>query len=269
MRGGNGTIIGTHDVPSPHGRAWAWFCATHQEPEARARGIRRTAALPRLRVGLDMRGRDAGLISGASPHLRFGLLARGFTMVETIVVVVLLSVAAGLIATRMRFDPDRRGEAEAARVASLLESAAARAAFTAQKTCVRFERGKGDGAGGGGRLAVEVALPTDRMNFDVQEVSWAPDSLEPTVNLEHTTLERSESDGFPLDPGGWRIEFEGSGRQSGVEIVLKSTETNTRWTVVLASHAPRAAVLTGPVNDATDVGESIDLDGIGLGDAAW
>ncbi len=267
MRGGEGDMIRLGDEPPPHARARAWFSSTRKEPEARARGIWRTAALPRLRVGLDMRGLDVrgrgtGLVAGASPHLRFGLLARGFTMVETMVVVVLLSVAAGLIATRMRFDPDRRGEAEAARVASLLESAAARAAFTAQKTCVRFERGTG-------RLAVEVALPTDRMNFDVQEVSWAPDSLEPTVNLEHTTLERSESDGFPLDPGGWRIEFEGSGRQSGVEIVLKSTETNTRWTVVLASHAPRAAVLTGPVNDATDVGESIDLDGIGLGDAAW
>ncbi len=202
--------------------------------------------------------------------MRFGLLGRGFTMVETIVVVVLLSVAAGLIATRMRFDPDRRGEAEVARVASLLESAAARAAFTAQKTCVRYERNNAGGAGG--RLAVEVALPTDRMSFDVQEVAWAPDSLEAMVNLEHTTLERGASDGFPLDPGGWRIEFEGSGRQSGVELVLKSAETSTRWTVVLASHAPRAAVVTGQVNDAADVGEvggAIDLDGIGLGDAAW
>lgn len=71
---------------------------------------------------------------------------RGFTMIELLVVVALVAVAAGAVALALRDGSAARLEREGARLAALLE--AARADARASGLAVRFELASADAAGG-------------------------------------------------------------------------------------------------------------------------
>jgi general secretion pathway protein H len=88
--------------------------------------------------------------------------SRGFTLIELIVVVALIAVAAGVVSLALRDGAANRLEQEAARLAALLESA--RAEARASGLAVRFELAMADNSAGANfrfvGLPPSVLMPT-------------------------------------------------------------------------------------------------------------
>jgi general secretion pathway protein H len=97
----------------------------------------------------------------STSRARFGrrgaeIAARGFTLIELMIVVAIVALASAMVALSIRDPAATRLEEEAVRLASLLESARAEARASGLK--VRFIPGSGSSAGTGG-------AETDRIDF--------------------------------------------------------------------------------------------------------
>ncbi|WP_284615823.1 prepilin-type N-terminal cleavage/methylation domain-containing protein [Aquabacterium humicola] len=122
--------------------------------------------------------------------------AHGFTLVELLVVLVLVGIAAGLVALALRDPSSARLEQEAARLSALLE--AGRAEARALGLPVRFELGSnvpGEGFRFVG-LPPQLKLPQHWLNEDLQaEIGGARALLlgpEPLIGPQRITLRLGE-----------------------------------------------------------------------------
>lgn len=122
--------------------------------------------------------------------------AHGFTLVELLVVLVLVGIAAGLVALALRDPSSTRLEQEAARLSALLE--AGRAEARALGLPVRFELGSnvpGEGFRFVG-LPPQLKLPQHWLNEDLQaEIGGARALLlgpEPLIGPQRITLRLGE-----------------------------------------------------------------------------
>lgn len=184
---------------------------------------------------------------------------RGFTIIELVVVVALLVVAAGLVIPRLTSRQGLLAEAEVARVASLLESAARRSALTTQLASLYYDDETA-------QLSVEVALADDPTKFGGRIV-WSESPLDPPARLEHIRLEGGQSGGMPLDRRRWRVDFDPSDAGPEVWIFAVELEGERRWTISLASGAASARINLGEAPAPS--GDVIDLDANGQRESTW
>jgi prepilin-type N-terminal cleavage/methylation domain-containing protein len=186
--------------------------------------------------------------------------ARGFTMIELIVVSVLLVVLAAVIAPRLVGGDAREARLTAVAVRDLLSAAGEREALTSQNVILSFDAEEGDG----GRLSVLTAAPGGRPG---------PDALLPAISMGATEVERCEAAGVMLSPRRWQVPLREGEIRPAVALTLRH-ESGGRWMISLPSEAMGATMLEAPLDAAAARPLSsgpapIDLDAAGGGDEPW
>lgn len=180
-----------------------------------------------------------------------------FTLVEVITVIVILAVLSSLVVPRLVNWDERRAEAGVGQVADVLSGAARRHLFTTQRLALDFADG---------RLRVLALRLRDAASFDAGNERWQDDPLTPAVELDGLEVADASSDGRPLDPRRFRVEFPVAEPRPAIVLRLAATRGRGTWTVSLPPTAERADVLPG---DARAEDPRIDLDRAGLRDEAW
>ncbi len=193
------------------------------------------------------------------------LRTRAFTFVELVVVIVIVSIVAGLVIPRITSWKSRQGELSVYAVADLLSAAAKRDVYSTQPAAVEF-----DAKGGLRLMALQV---TNAASFDPGAEVWVQDPLTPAANLAGVHLLAGAAGPQELDPKKFRVEFPGAGGAQGRPGValLFGDDEGQRWLVKLppmgtrAEVVPNAAAKGLPTIDA----DAIDLDATGMRDEAW
>lgn len=205
--------------------------------------------------------------------------ARAFTLVEIIVVLVLISILAGVIVPRLAGGSARRVEQEARAVQRLLSTFAEREALgpSTQGLALQFDASAGEG--GGGRLEffvrrVSPGAAAAGANAGVDpRPEFVRDTLVPVVELVDARLAAGLEDGRPLDARRWRISLSPGGPRPAIALVLApASGVGPSWQVSLASDAStatRRALPPGSTTPAADLPRSIDLDASGKGEEPW
>lgn len=204
---------------------------------------------------------------------------------ELIVVIVLLSVVAGLAAPRLFSTSSRRAESNMREVADLLGIAARRDAsgggLASESQRLAFDGEKKT-------LALQVRRTRVNARGETEDGgAWRNDPLAPAVNLEYIKVTRAVIDGVAADERAWTLDFVPGQVRPTVELVIEATSgpsgsggarsrgaTGPRWNVLLLAYSTGAEVATlgatqaggAPVGGAL---RSVDLDGAGLGDRPW
>lgn len=211
----------------------------------------------------------------------------GFTLVELIVVIVLLSVVAGLAAPRLLSTGARRAEANMREVADLLGVAARRDASSGGQASetqrLVFDAEKRT-------LALQVRRARTNARGEMEDAGvWRPDPLASAVNLEHVRIARGVIDGVAADDRGWTLDFVPGQVRATVELVVESgsggpggprraSPSGRRWNILLLPYASSAeiaelgetaAVVGGAGGGGPSALRSVDLDALGVGDRAW
>lgn len=216
--------------------------------------------------------------------------SRGFTLVELIVVIVLLSVVAGLTAPRLFSTSSRRAESNMREVADLLGIAARRdasgtgSAGEAQRLAFDSEKRT---------LALQVRRSRQNARGEVEAVgTWRNDPLAPVVNLETIKISRAVIDGVAADDRAWTLDFVAGQVRPTVELIVESSaggaasgsrsrvSSGPRWNILLLPYSTGAEIATlGATQTATSGASaagggasalrSIDLDASGMGDRPW
>jgi prepilin-type N-terminal cleavage/methylation domain-containing protein len=189
--------------------------------------------------------------------------AVGFTIVELIVVIVILAVAAGLVAPRLMNLGGRQARADAQAVAEVLAIAARREDQTSQPVAVEFDAERNE-------LRMMVFAPSEGTGGVPQ---WRTDRLAPAAVLRSTLIERAVSEGNELTGVRWRIELSQSSRRPAISVTLRDETHGDRWRVQLPAGSTQVIVTPASANDAMGamggVDGSIDLDRAGRGQDAW
>jgi len=208
-------------------------------------------------------------INAAARMRSFGAeSARGFTLIEVIVVVLLLGVVAGMTVPRLVTGDRRRAEASVAAVAGLLT-------IIAQRELL-----------GGERLSLEYSAEDGRFRLMALRVrgdwrgdghaEWGEDPLAPAAVLEGVSLHGALFDGVEADPKRWRWELAPGQPRRALSLVFR-TEPRIRpqaaWLIELlpSDSQARISVLNAAEGFGGDpaMGRVIDLDALGLGDSTW
>jgi len=217
----------------------------------------------------ESRGSAARLRRGAEPSSRAHdrdvrpRIARAFSLIELIVVIIILGVLGGLIAPRMLNMGGRQTQADAQAVAEVLAIAARRDDQTNQPVAIDYDSERGS-----------IALQVFGLGAGVQDGGlprWRTDRLAPPAVLRGSEVESVWMDGNELSKSKWRIEFSQRSRRPQVVILLHDPRHGDRWRIELAAGSSRPLVL--PVGADSDGGSSqsgaIDLDAAGKGAEPW
>lgn len=185
-------------------------------------------------------------------------------MIEVIVVVVILGVLMLAVVPRLRSGRDREVEAAAERVADLLSAAARRDALTSQRLALEYDKKTGViRLMTMGSAEDEVAAPSLH--------TWRQDPVTPTVSVGDVVLKEAQTDGVPLDPSSWRVEFPQNTLRPALTIILTDEQGDNPYRVDLPSRGTRAMTtpgLTLPPGSVEGAG-TIDLDQTGKGNVTW
>jgi type II secretory pathway pseudopilin PulG len=185
--------------------------------------------------------------------------AAGFTIIEIVVVVALLVVAAGLIIPRLGSRDGMLAEGEVRAIASLMQAASRRSATTAQLASLVYRDE-------GRRISVEVAHAEDPSVFGGQVV-WRESALEPALALQWVRVIGGQSAGMPLDSRQWRIDFDPSDSGPEVVLLIHALEDDRRWTLSMPWGSTSARIALG--EEASASAGVIDLDANGQRESTW
>lgn len=182
-----------------------------------------------------------------------------FTLVELIVVIIILSVAAAMIAPRLVRRDQRRGERIVQHCVELLRAATTRASITADAIAIEYDKDAG---------LLRVLTPLRPEGFTqtwAQRLRWRPDPLIPPVNLE--TL---EIDQFLVDSrrsrDGWAIL--GPAGAASISLTLRprdAAKESSTWRII----ADTSTATVQLQSDSSADPSIIDLDAAGLRDTPW
>lgn len=180
----------------------------------------------------------------------------GFTLVEVIVVVIILGLAAGLIVPRIAGSDLRRAEAEARAAAALVSVGAHRSALPGARLALEYD-------------AEQSTLRLVRLDPGPPP-GWRAEPLTREVALSASRLSGAFADAAALDDRGWRIELAGAVRRPTLELIIES-RTGARqsriWRIGLRPYASAADLVAGGGPDAWP--GAIDLDAVGRGEERW
>ena len=202
---------------------------------------------------------------------------RGFTLIEVIVTVVVLSVVFGVVAPRLLALGSGEAEAEVERVAGAVSAVARRSALGSERLAVVYEPGGGVGAG---VIRVE-SFRTGRGEGEDGEASWRTDPFVDDVELSGAGVWRAviggvEYRGEVVSGGGggegWRFELvPGQVRRSFVVELRERPmgEGSRRWVIDLPSYGARVGVIDPEGRSSFERLSPVDLDEAGDGEGRW
>jgi prepilin-type N-terminal cleavage/methylation domain-containing protein len=183
---------------------------------------------------------------------------QGFTLIELIVVIVLLSLLAGVILPRLFSRSGREAKAEVDALASLVGAATRRTMLTTQRVALDFNENT---------MRLMVLRPRNPDSFALSNMEWTPDLLTQAVTLEHTQISSATRDGARLDTRRFRIEL---GHDLRPEVLLTLDSTAGRsWTIWVSSEVDGAMVLDRDQSADHIQSRIVDLDRAGRGLSAW
>lgn len=178
-------------------------------------------------------------------------MARGFTLVELVVTMVIVGLVLGLTVPRVATLAGRGVSAEADAVAGLLSNAAGRSAVGSQPLRVRADS-----------TSVVVERRAVERSGRNELWVWERDPFMPQVQLNRATVTSLYKNGFAVRGSPWIVELGGS---TGVEIVLAGGDGSVA--VALMPGALRAVVVEG--ERLIDPPGRIDLDASGMESTPW
>lgn len=186
-------------------------------------------------------------------------MRRAFTIIEIIVVIAILAIAAGFTIPRLVGGAAREVRASADEVASVMSALARRDAMLSQPIALDYEENTR-------LLRVLTLRQLDRGR------EWATDRLLPSAEITGVKLVSMRSDQQLYTDEDFRIELDQFQPRGNMELVL--SDVNDRWfvTVFLSATSLQAMVRDGKPEDAMNDGsmpESIDLDQTGKEEEAW
>ena len=186
----------------------------------------------------------------------------GFTMIELIVVVVILSAVAFAIVPRVVGSEERAAEAEVRKVENFLTSVATRSVLSGQAMAIVLEDG---------RLSAQTLRAMGDAADFTQERRWIEDGLIIPVRLDRVEVSDVIAGSAPVKPGEFRIDMPSGAARPSVSLLLESELTRRAWRVDLASDAAKAySMPMGEGEKLTPIGRgSVDLDDAGLTETPW
>jgi type II secretory pathway pseudopilin PulG len=180
---------------------------------------------------------------------------------ELIVVVVLLTISAGLVLPRVVGGEDRKVRAGAERVGELLSALARRDAMLSQPMVLLYDASRE-------RLYGEVLLRDDSPSGD-GEARWREDRLLPEASLQGLKVVSVQADGAELDTTNLRVEFDQFSPRPALRVVISDSRDRYLWSIDMSASSLQAAVVSGDVRTAGAGEDVTDLDEAGLSETAW
>lgn len=192
--------------------------------------------------------------------------ARGFTLVELIAVLIILAIAATVTLPRFVGNDERRAEAEAEQVRSLVAQAVTQLARP--------------GLDGGRPIAIEHAWGNRQLRIGERESAerggnWRPQRLSPIVTLERIEVRQGLTDDGPLDVragADWRIEMAASRGVPRLSLLLAGERVAGVWQIDVDPDSARVGIRAMPAGTASIVPldpSSTNLDATGGADLPW
>lgn len=186
----------------------------------------------------------------------------GFTLVEMIVVIVILSVLAGVTTVRMTNTLPRRGRVMVQRVQNVLDTLAHRQVASQAPVALVYDSGLN-------QMWVERLESTIAMGLTPDtrpaEGQWKRDNLTPPVTFERDiTLEAALFDG-QLERGSFRVEVAPNRMRPNIELDIAFGDTVE--TVTLLPSEMRSMTLSEEATRLRLTPE--DLNAQGAGDERW
>lgn len=215
----------------------------------------------RLRERLTVVARPLQPLPEGGALVRTLRVRRGFTIIEVVVVIVLLGVAAGLVVPRIVGGEDRKVRAGAERVAELLSAIARRDAMMSQPMALLYDSERE-------RLMAQVVLK-GKDSFGETMSTWREDRLLPDADLRGLKLVSVQADGAELDASTLRVEFDQFSARPSLRVVVSDEKDRFVWSVELGSSVLQAEVVSGDGKDRAGDASVVDLDDTGLGETAW
>ncbi|MFN0011139.1 MAG: prepilin-type N-terminal cleavage/methylation domain-containing protein [Phycisphaerales bacterium] len=209
-------------------------------------------------------------LGARSAQAKASALPRAFSLIEVVVVIILVSVLAGVTLPRLTGGAARRAEQEVREVASLLSALALRESLSGRATALAYDTDAAE-------LSVLVRDPTD--TGDVQEreaADWYMPPLIRPVRLTETRVTRLLADGAAFPPGSFRIEMPQGQARPMIDLLVQLASANSSdaercWQVTLDPGQTAAASrpLAGTTAFTPTQAESIDLDAAGRRTTPW
>lgn len=209
---------------------------------------------------------------GATGRAPSGSMARAFTLLEILVVIVILGILATAIVPRMLDVGKRQAEQEARSVQRLLSIAAEKSAVWNQPVAVDFQDDKHT-------LSIWTMKEDAKASADTTgaaRVRWVYDGLVEPVVLDRLRISTATQDGQSLAATKWRVSFSPGQPRPVVAINLepKSERDGPRWSVTLpAGEANATRTASGGSTSGGGAfgapSRSIDLDDTGKGETPW
>lgn len=191
-----------------------------------------------------------------TPHPR----PRAFTLIELVVVIVILGIAAAAIAPRFVGGSARSAEVSALALRDVISAVATRSALTGRRVAVACDPSRGI-------VEAQTRRTSGAPDDWTAPAQWAPDPLTPPASLNDAKITSVRADGQTLDPSRWRVEFDPGARRPALSIGVAQVGGTRSWRIDLAAGAMRADI--GPSDRPDDATTTIDLDGAGRAEEAW
>lgn len=185
-------------------------------------------------------------------------MRRAFTLIEVLVVVVLIALAAAVTLPRLTGNEGRAARLAVENVADLLTVFAHRESMGHSDIAVGYDPES--------RAVMLLRLVGDPLSSD-NPPNWVIDRFEPPVHLpESIVIAEVREDGMAVDRGDWFIPaLPGQGRPA-IELVLVTEEFTA--TIALPAHGVAARILW-PGDSAASIRGAIDLDAAGRDQEVW
>lgn len=192
---------------------------------------------------------------------------RAFTLLEMLVVLMILAIAAGVAIPRLSDADARRARSTVDRIAALLSVVAQRQALAAEPILIEHNAEENTL-----RFLVQRQAGWDTTIAKNPEDRWRTDPLVPAVKLGDLAITAATFDGYRFDDQTFRYAFAPSSTRPTILLQTARLDRERQpiesWTIQLRPQAA-SPVVTGPGFPATTDFAPIDLDAQGLSEVAW
>ena len=186
------------------------------------------------------------------------LRTRGFTIIEVVIAVLVISLMAGLIIPRLGGVGKRAEQLTVDRVADLLAAFSYRDSLSSGSAAIEYSSGD-----------ASLTLLILRKGLEQEDATtvWMRDTLAPVVRIPDTIVLNAYEDGSMLPNGDWSLVTRYDGTRPKIEIELAGNVVNA--TVMLDSWAQTPSVVDEYSGRSTTLPDAIDLDEVGQEKDPW